>query len=176
MKEKSDLTWACRWTHSVGSQSREGPLVEGSWRTGPVSSACSRPAGLLCLGCTMCAEEPEPLEVAPAATVLVRLDGGSRVQWTQHHSLWGPCGPVATRENQTYPRDCEDARTLQGLAPGQLLGQVPAMLVRPGGSSLWSQAQCLGGFFDLAPSIVPLTKITGSLDEGHELPALFWNQ
>lgn len=63
-----------------------------------------------------------------------------------------PCGPVATRENQTYPRDCEELHCdLQGLAPGHL-GQVQAMLVRPECSSLWSQAQCLGGFFDLAPS------------------------
>ena len=41
--------------------------------------------------------------------------------------------------------------TLQSLAPGHL-GQVPAMLVRPECSSLWSQTQCLGGFFDLALS------------------------
>ena len=40
--------------------------------------------------------------------VVVGQDGSSRVRWTQHHSLWGPGGPVATRENQIYPSDCEE--------------------------------------------------------------------
>lgn len=106
MKEKSDLTWA-RWTHSVGSQSREGSLVEGSWRTGPVSSACSRQQ-VSCARLHNVCRGARAFGGGSSVTVLVRLDGGSRVQWTQHHSLWGPCGPVATRENQTYPRDCEE--------------------------------------------------------------------
>lgn len=96
MKEKSDLTWA-RWTHSVGSQNREGPLAEGSWRTGPVSSACLWSAGL----CWAAQRVQRSQSFGGGSSVMVveGQDGGSRVRWTQHHSLWGPCGPVATKEN-----------------------------------------------------------------------------
>ena len=58
-------------------------------------------------------------------------DGGSRVRWTKHHSLWGAWGqlpPERTRYPKVTVRSC--TVTLQGLAPGHL-GQVPAMLVRP---------------------------------------------